>query len=91
MAWRVSRGGVSRRTQVWSPGPPAGRLTRVDRFIGGGPGPVFKQNRSISRIIDSLVCYRPLARPSSSRPRAADGQCGSLTIESTREKRSRRR
>ena len=71
MAWRcVASLLAGPEDSVWSPAE--GETTRR-RLISGGPGP-----RRFVTAYHSLVCYKPLARPSSSRPRAADGLCGSL-------------
>ena len=76
MAWRcVASLLAGPEDSVWSPAE--GETTRR-RLISGGPGP----RRFVTAYLHhSLVCYKPLARPSSSRPRAgraADGLCGSL-------------
>ena len=74
MAWRcVASLLAGPEDSVWSPAE--GETTRR-RLISGGPGP----RRFVTAYLHhSLVCYKPLPRPSSSRPRAADGLCGSLS------------
>ena len=80
---------AGRVDSVWSPAPAGGGEDNARRrFIGGGPGRVSIEpppNDCTASVLHTASCVE-----AASRPRAADGQCGTL-IESSREKRSRKR